>query len=308
MDASHPSEQVHSWNAANGAPCRRQSPPEYTPILFVSVRERRKENPTDGSHLLGMSTPHSTSQPLPSSKMPGPIVHNETTTMDQGGFVAILANLTRRAIAMAQPLETTTQERSHRFTGRTTSYEPEAIQLETREAIVQLRHLSPRVKCRSFYYYPSREGYGRPLQVTSGDHETDPALLHLVRYLRAQEALYDQVTLVLLAAREELACLETRRRGVEPDGSNPVVLFEIPIELLRSISAADQNHAPNSCEELHRILGISSNSTVTTTPRNGNHRYPSILAPPPSPSNRDAMVPGNSTSARPAHLDVNEVD
>ncbi|KAE8799445.1 hypothetical protein D1007_25213 [Hordeum vulgare] len=88
-----------------------------------------------------------------------------------------------------------TQERPHRFTGRSTSYEPEAIQLAVREAIVQLRHVSSGVNCCSFYYYPSREGYGRPIQVTSGDHETDPALLHLVRYVRAQEALYDQVTL-----------------------------------------------------------------------------------------------------------------
>ncbi|KAE8793699.1 hypothetical protein D1007_31736 [Hordeum vulgare] len=170
--------------------------------------------------------------------MPGPIVHNETTAADQGGFVAILANLTRRAFAMEEPLEyvvyqehtsdaihhfwatvhiydrSVTQERPHRFTGRTTSYEPEAIQLAAREAIVQLWHLSPRVNCSSVYYYPSREGYGRPLQVASGVHETDPALLHLMCYLRAQEALYDQVTLDLLAACEDLDRLDPRRREV----------------------------------------------------------------------------------------------
>ncbi|KAE8784905.1 hypothetical protein D1007_41436 [Hordeum vulgare] len=203
-----------------------------------------------------MIVEHSASQPLPPPKMPGPIVHNETTTTDQGGFVAILANLTHRAFAMEEPLlyvvyqedtsdairyfwdrvhiygRSVIQERPHRFTGRTTSYDPEAIQLAAREAIVQLRHLSPRVNCRSFHYYPSHEGYGRPLQVTSRDHETDPALLHLVRYLRAQEALYDQVTLDLLVTREELACLDPRRREVEPDASNYVVFFGRPIELL----------------------------------------------------------------------------
>ncbi|KAE8821840.1 hypothetical protein D1007_00027 [Hordeum vulgare] len=124
-----------------------------------------------------------------------------------------------------------TQERPHRFTGRTTFYEPEAIQLAAREAIVQLRHLSPGVNCHSFYYYPSREGYGRMIQVASGDHETNPALLHLVRYLRAQEALYAQVTLDLLAAREELARLDPRRREVEPNAINLVVLFGRPTEL-----------------------------------------------------------------------------
>ncbi|KAE8787396.1 hypothetical protein D1007_38669 [Hordeum vulgare] len=118
-----------------------------------------------------------------------------------------------------------TQERPHRFTGRTTCYEPKVIQLAAREAIVQLRYLSPRVNCRSFYYYPSRECYDRPLQVANGDHETDPALLHIVRYVRAQEALYDQVTLDLLGAREELARHDPRRREVDPNASNPVVLF-----------------------------------------------------------------------------------
>ncbi|KAE8803206.1 hypothetical protein D1007_20978 [Hordeum vulgare] len=264
--------------------------------------------------------------------MPGPIVHNETTVADQGGFVANLANLTCRAFAMEEPPEyvvyqehtsdgvrhfwatvqiygrSVTQERPHRFVGRTTSYDPEAIQPAAREAIVQLRHLSPGVNYRSFYYYPSREGYDRPLQVASGDHETDPALLHLVCYLRAEEALYDQVTLNLLAAREEPARLDPRRREVEPDANNPVVLFGRPIELLRSVPAAEQNHASISPQELRRILGISSNEMVATVPHNGHHRYPELVAPPPSPSKCDAVVPANSTSGRPTHLDVNEVD
>lgn len=36
-----------------------------------------------------------------------------------------------------------------------------------------------------FLYYPSREGYGSPSQVASGDLDTDPALVQVVRYLRA---------------------------------------------------------------------------------------------------------------------------
>ncbi|KAE8784907.1 hypothetical protein D1007_41438 [Hordeum vulgare] len=254
--------------------------------------------------------------------MPGPIVHNETTSVDQGGFVAILANLTHRAFAMEERMSDAirhflatvhiygmrvTQECPHRFTRRTTSYEPKAIQPAAREAIVQLQHLSPVVNYRSFYYYPSREGYGRPIQIASEDHETDPALLHLVRYVRAQEALYAQVTLDRLVAREELDCLDPRRREVEPDAVNPVVLYGRPTELQRSVPAADQNQEPISPEELCRILGISSNGEVATTPRNGHHHYPNLVAPPTSPSNCDAFVPANSTFARPAHLDVNEV-
>ncbi|KAE8803517.1 hypothetical protein D1007_20592 [Hordeum vulgare] len=125
-----------------------------------------------------------------------------------------------------------TQERPNQFTGRTTSYD--------------------------------HEGYGRPLQVANRDHETDPALLHLVRYLRAQEALYDQVTLDLLAAREELARLDPRRREVEPDISNPVVLFGRPIEVLRSGAAAKPNQVLISPKELRHSFGISSNGTAFT--------------------------------------------
>ncbi|KAE8767211.1 hypothetical protein D1007_61468 [Hordeum vulgare] len=264
--------------------------------------------------------------------MLGPVVHNETTPAEQRSFAAILANLTRRAFAMEEPPEyvvyqehtsdaihhlwatihiygrSITQERPYRFTRRSTSYEPQAIQLAAREATVQLRHLSPRVNSRSFYYYPSHEGYGRLLQVANGDHETDLALLHLVNYIRAHEALYEQVTLDLIAARGELARLEPRRREAEPDASNPIVLFQRPIEPLRSNPAADPNHAAISPEELHRILGISSNGMVATAPRNKHHRYPSLVAPLSSPSNADAMVPTASMSVRPAHLDVSEVD
>ncbi|KAE8808340.1 hypothetical protein D1007_15242 [Hordeum vulgare] len=123
-----------------------------------------------------------------------------------------------------------THERPYRFIGRSSSYEPQAIQLAARKAIVQLRHLSPRVNCRLLYYYPSHEGYGRPPQVTDGDQETDPALLNLMRYLRAQEALYEKVTLDLIAARGELAHLEPRSREEKPNASNLVVLFRRPIE------------------------------------------------------------------------------
>ena len=37
--------------------------------------------------------------------MPRPIVHNETTATNLGGFVTVLANLTRRAYALEEPAE-----------------------------------------------------------------------------------------------------------------------------------------------------------------------------------------------------------
>ena len=264
--------------------------------------------------------------------MPGPIVHNETTATNLGGFVTVLANLTRRAFALEEPPEyvvyqgpmsgedrqfwatvhiygrSLSPERPYRFTGRTTSFEPQAIQLAAREAIVQLRHLSLRVNCRSFYYYPSRDGYGRPPQVANGDHETDPALLHLVRYLSALEELFDQITLDLIAARGELVRRAPARREDEPDTDNPVVLFGQPIETLRSAPAINQG-ALMTPEVLRCLLGTHSNGIVANNPRDGHHRYPNPAVPQPPPANPDGETRGEaSSSSRQARLDINEVD
>lgn len=72
--------------------------------------------------------------------------------------------------------------------------------------------------------------------------------------------------------------------------------------------AADPNHASVSVEELRHILGIFSNGTVTTAPRDGHHRYPSHVTPHSTRVDRDIEVPEASTSASPARLDVKEVD
>ena len=261
--------------------------------------------------------------------MPGPIVHNETTATNLGGFVTILANLTRRAYALEEPPEYVvyqgpmsgedrqfwatvhiygrglSPERPYRFTGRTTSFEPQAIQLAAREAIVHLRHLSPRVNCRSFHYYPRREGYGRPPQVANGDHETDPALLHLVRYVSALEELCDQITIDLIAARGELVRRAPAREENEPNADNPVVLFGHPIESLRPAPAIGQGAAITP-EVLRRILGAHSNGIVANNPRDGPHRYPEPAAPQPTPANSDDETRGGAS--RHARLDVNEVD
>ena len=246
--------------------------------------------------------------------------------------MTILANLAHRAYALEEPPEyvvyqgpmsgedrqfwatvhiysrSLAPERPYRFTGRTTSFEPQAIQLAAREAIVHLRHLSPRVNCRSFHYYPRREGYGRPPQVANGDHETDPALLHLVRYVSTLEQLFDQVTLDLIAARGELVRRAPARREAEPDADNPVVLFGQPIETPRSAPAIGQGAAITP-EVLRRILGAHSNGVVSNNPRDGHHHFPDPAAPQPQPANHDGENHGEaSASARPAHLDINEVD
>jgi hypothetical protein len=202
-----------------------------------------------------------------------------------------------------------TSERPYRFTGRTTSDEPQAIQLAAREAIAQLRHRSLRVNCRSFYYYPSRESYGSPTQVSNGDHETDPTLVHLVCYLRAQEALFDQITLDLIATRRTLALLTPVRSEDAPTTDTPIVLFGRPIKPSWSAPVAHPGNAFVSPDELRHLLGIFSNGTVATTPRMDHHHYPNPAAPHSTPANSYVEAHEEaSTSARHARLDVDEVD
>ena len=124
---------------------------------------------------------------------------------------------------------------------------------------------------------PSRDGYDRPPEVVNGDHETDLALLHLVRYVSALEELFDQITLDLIAARGELVRRAPARGEDEPDVDNPVVLFGQPIESWRSAPVIDQNTLV-SPEVLHRLLGTSSNGIVANNPHDGHHRYPDPAA------------------------------
>ena len=162
---------------------------------------------------------------------------------------------------------------------------------------------------RPFYYYPSREGYGSPTQVANGDHETDPALVHLVRYLRAQEALFDQVTLDLIATRRTLALLAPVRSEAALAIDTPIVLLGRPVEPPRSAPVVHPGNAFASPDELRRLLGIFSNGTVATTPRVGHHHYPNPAAPHSTPANSDIEAPGGaSSSMRHARLDVDEVD
>ena len=100
-----------------------------------------------------------------------------------------------------------------------------------------------------------------------------PALLHLVRYVGALEALFDQITIDLIAARGELVRRASARGEDEPDADNPVVVFGQPIESLRSAPTIDQNPLV-SPEALHRLLGTRSNGIVANNPRDGHHHYP----------------------------------
>ena len=129
-----------------------------------------------------------------------------------------------------------------------------------------------------------------------------------MRYVSALEQLFDQVTLDLIAARGELVRRAPARGEDEPNADNPVVLFGQPIETLRSAPAIDQNTLMTP-EVLRRLLGTRSNGIVANNPRDGHHHFPDPAAPQPQPANPDGENRGEaSASARPAHLDINEVD
>ena len=129
-----------------------------------------------------------------------------------------------------------------------------------------------------------------------------------MRYVSALEALFDQITIDLIAARGELVRRALAREGNEPNTDNPVVLFGQPIETPRSAPAISQGAAITP-EVLRRILGTHSNGVVANNPRDGYHHYLDTAVPPPSPTNPGRETRGEaSTSTRHARLDINEVD
>ena len=112
------------------------------------IRKRAKEDSVPFFYKKGMlaSTQHSPAYSSNRAIMHGPVVHNETTVTNLGGFVTVLANLTRRAFALEEPPEYVVYqgpmsgesrqfwatvhiygrglapERPYRFTGSTTSF------------------------------------------------------------------------------------------------------------------------------------------------------------------------------------------
>ena len=129
-----------------------------------------------------------------------------------------------------------------------------------------------------------------------------------MRYVSALEALFDQITIDLIAARGELVRRAPAREENEPNADNPVVLFGHPIEFLRPAPAIGQGAAITP-EVLRRILGAHSNGVVANNPRDGHHHYPDPAVPQPPPANSDGEARGeNSTATRHARLDISEVD
>ena len=134
-------------------------------------------------------------------------------------------------------------------------------------------------------------------------------MVHLVRYLRAQEALFDQVNLDLIETRRTLALLTPVRREATTATNTPVVLLGRPVEPPSSAPVIYPGSAFASPEELRRLLETHSNGTVILTPREGHRRYPSPVAPLPTPVNSDTEAHREtSTSTGRARLHVNQVD
>ena len=90
--------------------CRSHTSDRWQKCL---IRKRAKEDSVPFFYQKGTlaSTQHSLFPNL--ATMPGPIVHNETTATNLGGFVTILANLTRRAYALEEPPEYVCVPRVH---------------------------------------------------------------------------------------------------------------------------------------------------------------------------------------------------
>jgi len=129
-----------------------------------------------------------------------------------------------------------------------------------------------------------------------------------VRYVSALEALFDQITIDLIAARGELVRRAPARGEDEPTPATPVGRLGQPIATPRSAPASGQGVLMTP-EVLRHLLGAHSNGIVANNPRDGHHRYPDPAVPLPSPTNPSSETRGEaSTSTRHARLDVNEVD
>ncbi|KAE8774765.1 hypothetical protein D1007_52789 [Hordeum vulgare] len=175
---------------------------------------------------------------------------NETPMSDPGDFIVILADVSRQVFGIEEPPvyvvheEPTsdairyfwasvhiyggnrTLECPNHFIGRASNNEAQARQLASPEAIVQLRHLSPWMNSRPFCYYPSREGYGSLTRVASEDLRAAPAMVHVVRYLKAHEALLDQITSDLVMSRMPTALRSPASHEAATASSNQHIFLE----------------------------------------------------------------------------------
>ena len=81
--------------------CRSRASDRHLNCL---IRKRVKEDSVPFFYKKGMltSTQHSIASSPNRAIMPGPVVHNETISTNLGGFVTVLANLTRRAFALEE--------------------------------------------------------------------------------------------------------------------------------------------------------------------------------------------------------------
>uniref|UniRef100_A0A8I6X1L1 Uncharacterized protein n=1 Tax=Hordeum vulgare subsp. vulgare TaxID=112509 RepID=A0A8I6X1L1_HORVV len=229
--------------------------------------------------------------------MPGRIPCNETPVSEPGDFVVILADLSRQVFGIEEPPvyvvheEPTSEairyfwasvhtyggnpslECPHHFTGRAATNEAQARQLAAREAIVQMRHPSPCMNSRLFFYYPSREDYGSLTRVANGDLEGDPTLVQVVRYLRAQEALVDLITSNLIMSRMPTARRTPTSYEATAASNNQHVFFGRHVGPLRFAPPA------MTPAELHHSLDAFYSEAMPRARRPRRHRHRNPAAP-----------------------------
>lgn len=129
---------------------------------------------------------------------------------------------------------------------------------------------------RSVCYYPSHDGYGSPTHVANEDLETHPALVQVVRYLRAHEALIKHITSDFV-----VSCTPTTRwtpasHEAATASSNHPVLARRPILSVRSAPSFMLANPTMTLVELHRSLDAFCNEVVPRASilRRRRHRNP----------------------------------
>lgn len=105
-----------------------------------------------------------------------------------------------------------------------------------------------------FGYYPCCEGYGSLTRVASEYLEEDPTLVEIVRYLRAQEAVINQIASDLVMSRTPTARQNPGDHEVATASNNEHILVGRPIRSLRSALTFMLAHPTMTPAELHHNL------------------------------------------------------
>ena len=176
-----------------------------------------------------------------------------------------------------------------------------AVQMAAWEPIARLRHLAAGMHRRAFHFYPSCATFGGDTVFTSAHQEEDLAVVHLTRYIVAQENLFSQLVDELAMTRRALTLLSTQNPSRSPSvTSTPVTISEAqPLPGIPIVANGGVRRSTPTTDYLQLF------STYTETAR-AEHRRQNPTTPNNTPtSSEDRNIHDEVVLTQPAAPDVN---